>query len=443
MENNLILKEIETFNKSWWSEFISNTEDHSTHQLVSEALSDYEVNILRSLAEKILKKISKEKKRQYYLRLWDEGKYNKDIYTFFNENPIDEDESIFDWKKKVFGEKKIGMFLNFAETHDEELLNLLTKYIKPYTQEFGIPMNGISTTIVLGDYGWTPLGIHRDALGEYIIHLHLGPGRKDMYIWNKDKSDKYNYVHGNNVNNFDDFIQDYSSKSTLSKGDIFSMAGKNVHIGNSNEFSIGLILEFNRPTEQNFLQKLWFKLGEELFDKNFSGNKAKIISPYNKNEPEKCTSFLLKGVKNYNFNTDRTIKDALQNVFLDHKYTLLSNEGFSNPPFIDLKKIKNKFEKINLESSIQLYNPYKILFYQRNDFVFLFIRGRKIKIRNHINMLPFISYINENKIIKIVEIKDQFFNDWDNNTIFKFLYLIYKYKGIKIQHSEIAISHIN
>ena len=443
MENNVILKKTETFTESWWDEFVYNTKDYSTHQVVEQALNNSDVSHLKSLVEDIVRKVLKEKKRQDYLRIWNDGKYNKDHFNFFKENPINKDESILDWKNKVFGKRKFGMFLNFANTHCEELSNLLIKYISPYTQQFGIPMNGISTTLILGDYGWTPLGIHRDVLGEYIIHLHLGPGDKDVYIWNKDKSDKHNYMHKMKVDNFDEFMNDYSHKSTFSKGDIFSMAGKNVHIGNTHEFSIGLVLEINRPTEKNFLEKMWYNLGNELFDKNFEGNKAKIIPPYDKNNPKKCANYLLKGIKHYNFDTNLSIKDALHNVFLDHKCSLLSNHGFRKPPFVDIKKVKNKFDKINLESTIQLYSPYKITYYKRDNLIFLFIRGKKIKTQNHINLLSFINHVNENKILKVIEIKDKFFNDWDNNAIFKLLYLIYKCKGIKIQHQEIAISNIN
>ncbi len=442
MESN-ILKNTETFTRAWWNKFLSDTKKFSTHKLEKQVLSNSEVSHLKVLVENVIKKVSKDKKRQDYLRIWNDGKYNKDHFNFFQENPIGENESILDWKNKVFGEIKFGMFLNFANTHCEELTELLIQYITPYTQQFGIPINGISTTLILGDYGWTPLGIHRDVLGEYIIHLHLGPGDKDIYIWNKEKSDKYNYKHGSKVGNFNEFINDYSSKSTFTEGDMFSMAGENVHIGNTSEFSIGLVLEMNRPIGKNFFKKMWYNLGNELFDKNFEGNKAKIIPPYDKNNPEKSFKYLMKGIKHYNFDTNYSIKDALSIIFLDHKYKLASNKGLSKTPFIDIERLKDIFDKINLETSIQLYNPYKIFYYKRDNFTFLFVRGVKIKIQDSPYLFSFINQINDNKILKVIEIKNNFFYDWDNTAIFKLLFTIYKHKGIKIQHQEIAISNIN
>jgi len=275
------------FTDAWWNNFADQTENFSKHFNFKKAFNEEEVDHINQLVEDVIKKVASDKKRRSYLRIWKDGKYDEN--KFFDENPIQADESILEWKNRIFDNEKFGLFLNHANNHSEQLSELITKFLQPYFEKKGLPIGGFSTTIILGDYGWTPLGIHRDKIGEYIVHFHLGPGAKDIYIWNSDKSEKHGYVNLKRTENFDDFINDYSYKSSFEKGDIFSMLGKNVHIGNTTEFSIGLVIEFNGLTEKELLEKMWFKLGDELLDKNFTGNKAKILPEYNDDNKKNIT----------------------------------------------------------------------------------------------------------------------------------------------------------
>lgn len=427
---------ITKFDQTWWKEFEIETENFSKHNLFKSVFSEEEVSHLNYLVEDIIKKVVSDKKRQSYLRIWKNGTYDNLKTKFFNENPINDNESILEWKTRTFGDDKFGLFLNNANSHSEALSDLLLNYLHPYFECYGLPMNGFSTTIILGDYGWTPLGIHRDNLGEHIIHFHLGPGSKDIYIWNDDKSKKHGYVDFQKTENFEDFINDYSYKSSFEQGDVFSMLGKNVHIGNTHEFSVGLVIEFNGFTEKEFLKKIWFKLGEDLFYKNFKGDKAKILPSYTEKNHTDYLNFFNKEIRHHNIKTSQSLKNALKQKFLDHKYTLLSNNGFLSPPYVDLKNTKERYRKMNLNASIKKNDPYDILFYKKNNEINLFIRGVKFKTQNTSRIIPFIHKLNEGHSISMQEIKAHFFTDWNDSAIFKLLYILYKRKGIKIKFRE-------
>lgn len=426
-------KKVSKFTNSWWNDFETQTENFSKHSLFKNAFNSEEVTYINKLVEDVIKKVTSDEKRQSYLRIWKNGKYNKSKSKFFKKNPIGKNESILEWKKRLFNDDKFGLFLNNANSHSEELSALLHDYLKPYFDEYGMPTNGFSTTIILGDYGWTPLGIHRDNIGEHIIHFHLGPGEKDIYIWDKEKSDKYGYVDFKRTENFDDFINDYSHKTSFKTGDIFSMLGKNVHIGNTHEFSIGLVVEFNGLTEKEFLRKMWFNLGNDLFHKNFKGDKAKILPAYTESSHSDYLNFLYKGIKHFNIDTGHIIKDALKNKCLDHKYTLLSNNGFLLSPYVDNIKIKKKYKKIGMKSSIKLMDTYKILYYTNDNEINLFIRGVKFKTQNNPEVISFVDKLNTGGVLIIEEIKNNFFDNWDKSAVFKLLYVFYKLKGLKIQ----------
>ena len=44
-----------------------------------------------------------------------------------------------------------------------------------------------------------PLGIHQDHRGENVIHFHLGPGDKQMYIWDEDAYKELTDLKHNNT----------------------------------------------------------------------------------------------------------------------------------------------------------------------------------------------------------------------------------------------------
>ncbi len=421
------------FTNSWWNNFNVNTNNFTSHHVNSKAFSSSQVDYIRTLVENIIKKVTKNKDRQNFLRIWSDGKYEKNPSSFFAKHSIQIDETIHDWKIRSFQNKEFGLFLNYAETHCEELSSFLSQCIQPYSEQYGIPTNGISSTIILGDYGWTPLGVHRDRLAEYIVHFHLGPGDKDIYVWNQEQAKKLGFKHGEKVNDFDQYLKNYSKKYSFSTGDIFSMPGKCVHIGNTNSFSIGLVLEFNGLTEKELLDNMWYRIGKELFSSNYIGQKAKILSPYREDNHEEQITEIQKGIKYHNIDTKNTLDKAFKNKFKDHTYKLLSNNGFTMPPHINKKQSLSKFKKLSSNSNIKITSNRKILFYTDNKHIITYIRGEKISLKQHKGIIPFFNSLNKEKEICIANLKTHFFNDWSDDAINKLIYLLYKYKGIQFQ----------
>ena len=73
--------------------------------------------------------------------------------------------------------------MNNNEAFSEQLASRVLKMMSSLFEIAGLPPLGNEITVFIGNYGWTPLGIHKDHTGENVLHFHLGPGRKQMYIW--------------------------------------------------------------------------------------------------------------------------------------------------------------------------------------------------------------------------------------------------------------------
>lgn len=211
------------FTELWWNDLVETTQNLQQNVVIKDALSEAKIVELSNAISNCIKKAFKDDKNQDYLGIWKDGKQLLKQTDVLKVNPINENETIESWKKRIFKGAKFTLFLNHVESHSEEVAALLVDYIAPYISEFGIPVNGITTTAVLGDFEWNPLGVHKGADGGYALHLNLSDAIKEIYTWNDDKIKELGFDGETTSENFDDFINNYSSKYTFQAGDICAM----------------------------------------------------------------------------------------------------------------------------------------------------------------------------------------------------------------------------
>lgn len=85
--------------------------------------------------------------------------------------------------------------------------------------------------VIMGDYGFTPIGIHNDP---HILVTHiLLHGRKEMMFYD-DYDIRMLYTHPNK--------HEPSHVDYLKKGDIYQMEGDVYHVGFSDNISIDIII---------------------------------------------------------------------------------------------------------------------------------------------------------------------------------------------------------
>ncbi|MFL1897059.1 hypothetical protein ACJRPK_15250 [Aquimarina sp. 2-A2] len=426
MEQNLNIAE-KSFSNEWWEKFVTATNGFSGctvrknmfNKSQLETFHKYVVNTIRTITS------NEDRIDDARVGLWFNHDPNIDTKTFFKNHPIPENSNIQEWIYAIFQrEVTYGLTMNFAESHNDELSDEIHRYIAPYLEKHGIPVEGINTTLIVGNYGWTPIGIHNDKRGEYIIHFHLGPGDKDMYIWDEQKAIKKGFVPRQPVENVSDYMNDYDRKYTFGKGDLFSMPGRCVHIGNTKEFSVGIIIQFNMSSLKNLSKRLWLDLNHKIISHK---NEKKILPlpPYKETRHHEYNKMIMEHLKYYNVNAKNKVSDILKDSYRDHKLGLLSNGGYIRAPFVNKEKLLMAYKNQDKKSDFRLRSTArKILYYIKNDTIYIFSNNNKFSIKNHPSYTKLIELLNNKEIINYAEVIA------DERKLIPFIKMLYMNLGV-------------
>lgn len=411
--------------KEFWLNFIDVNENFSDSCVIKDSFDETDKNILMNGVTETLYRRINDKNLFKGFRLYFEGEESSKENTdnFFLSNPPNANEDIIEYCKRIF-DKKFGIIMNNNEAFSEKLASRVIEMMQPLFEVAGLPPLGNEITVFIGNYGWTPLGIHKDHIGENVLHFHLGPGRKQMYTWEQDI---YENLVGKDVLNNKNIepILSHAKKHDFGEGDIFYMPWYKNHVGYTEEISIGVSLWFQSTDNYTFSKKIIQHFISEFLPKD-----KKIIPPQidyinNHDTYDYFKQIVLSTIDN----KDSSLDDFLKKMYLDHKNSLLSNGNWANLP------LENEIENDNYDffknKKIELSKPFKIIFENyNNEKLNIFVRGIRLRIKYFKDFEELLTRLNNNetiiinKYLKNIEIPEE-----------PFLYIIltlYKYKGVKI-----------
>lgn len=380
----MIAETITAFNEHWWNNFLESTNILKKTKVFHNCMQKQETASMREDVMKIIRLIAINNIPEFGFRLYIEGKNiaSKELSSFFENFAPGNDEKFEEWSERAFGDKKFGIIINRGEKFNPILVEKIAKKITPLTEKVGIPRLGVTFTIFIGNYGWTPLGIHTDGLGENVMHFHLGKGGKTMYTWDVETYEKL-VEPANRFNNTKiEEILDNANVFDFEDGDIYFMPYGDYHVGKSDELSIGLTLWFNNHTESALARKVIDILLLNNLEESYE-ILPMDTSPY-------CDLENFEDVKKLFQNdfADKNFLTMLESTYRDYKMALYSNAGFWEPPFPKAEKIDH-----NLNFKIKIKEPFKIIYYS-DSLLNLFIRGKKISLINNSSILDLIKKLN-------------------------------------------------
>ena len=403
------------FSFDWWKEFTNQNQNFTETVVIENAINDLDIEFLNNETKNVL--------RQVCLK-----ETNNNFMVDFFKNPPFENEDIIQFANRVFPNKKFGIILNRCEKFSYELTKKVSVLIHPLLETIGTPLTGLDITIFIGNYGWTPLGIHQDHIGENVIHLHLGPGPKDMYTWEEKE---YKILPGFKENNQDiEPMLKHSKKYPFKTGDIFYMPWNKYHIGFSDELSSGITIWFNNPTKERFANKLIESLKLQYIEKDNT-----ILNP-EKNFIESNTflnfeSILIKDEKISQLNTI----DFFKHIHDEYKISIASNAGWASLPLSQFDtngyNVDEDFTILQNENVLTPF-PFKNYYKIENDTLLVFTRGTKFEIKYHPELITIINQLNTNNICNVNDLLMKISLDWPNNAGLYFLSLLYDKRGIEI-----------
>lgn len=244
------------FDTKWWDLFLEKTKSFTETSVFKSGIPKADVALLKKYIKTTLIKLATLRTDNYGLRLFVEGKIleGREMNRFYD-SPPHKDESLEQWAARTFKGQKFGFIINEAERFNLDISRFIALKTEPLFNKIGFPKAGLGISLFIGNYGWTPIGIHQDPIGEDVIHFHLGPGSKTMYTWDYEQIKELVDIETYDYRNIEPLIE-HSSKFKFSAGDIYFMPTGKHHVGYSGDLSFSATLWRENPTKTRFIKKI-------------------------------------------------------------------------------------------------------------------------------------------------------------------------------------------
>jgi len=419
---------LNSFDNHFWEKFLKENENFTQTCVMKNAISDDLVDTLNKGVMEILIERFKLDQIGRGFRVYLDGKEQDDASLKNLCKTIPElDENIIEYSKRVFN-TKFGIIINSGEKHSDIISERIMNLMQPLIEKIGLPASGLEITIFIGDYGWTPLGIHQDHRGENVMHFHLGPGKKTMYTWDEKV---YEEVAGSKFNNRDiEPILKHSNEYPFTTGDLYYMPWNKYHVGFSDELSVGITLWFNNPTKQTYVHKII-----ESFIFQYVQEDKDILTPQiNYLQNNNTFSDILSTIKLDEDVLNLSAKEFLNKVYSEYKFCLLSNGGWQSVPLSREMKDKydvNEYEYL-LDKKVFAKKPFKLFYTIKNEIIDIYVRGSKIEMKHHKELELIIEKINTNEVYDVNLLLENLSKYWPIEAGLYFISLLYDKRGIEI-----------
>jgi hypothetical protein len=427
MENNIFEPVIEEkhnlFDNRWWDDFLDTTKGMTQTAVFKNCLSAEETAEMRGYILDILAELARRRTTKYGYRVYvdDVLLESNDMIPVYDTPPLP-GEALEDWVKRAFGDRKFGMIINQGERFSLKLSKKIALKIAPLLEKTGVPTEGIIFTLFIGNYDNTPLGIHKDLPGKSVIHFHLGPGGKTMYTWD---TKKYLSLVGEEKHNnkaVDKYIP-YANEHPFIEGDLYFMPENIYHVGRQEGLSIAIACWCYNRSNYQFATRI-----QELFSEQYLANSNIMLKP-DRNELEN-TDGLNKTLALFNIPEhlkDLSFEQVMRETYKDLRYSLHSNAGYRTSPF------PNSDPKLfSLTDTIQIEEPYKILYKNFNGKLFVYLRGIKVEMTHFACIETFIDKINAGAPVRVEHLLEILDKDWPEESKLYLLTLLHKHHTIRL-----------
>lgn len=421
---------VDPLSKSTWEALIDQSEGMKKSCVISDIMDKGQLDFLRKSVIDAVRYICINKNAAYGFRVFDNGTkldHEALVNNVFSQIPKEGDDGSR-WISETFEDRSFGIIMNTSEKFSKPLVDLLSKSLEPLLMKTGIPSSGFHTTTFIGNYGHTPLGIHKDHPGASVLHLHLGPGRKKMYVWDKEydeaiKSDKHN---------LEEHLK-WAKEYDFGEGDMFFMPWGHYHIGHTDGYSMALTIWFDSHSKKSLLTKVLSSVESQYGVKGFENE---ITEPFFMNKPLSYSNIdrVLSSNQELSY---RTLKDILWLAFEDYRMALLSNRGWTSVPLTLEQEIGFKIDSDYMtlkDKCIKVVDPFKILYRMSENGaqVSVYVRGAKIEVNYHPEIIRILEQLNSFKPIELIDILSPIENSLPIEAGLYFLAMIYNKQGFEV-----------
>lgn len=390
-------------NSETWKKLYQNSQELTKPTSIDNILSDDDVSFLKQELKNIIN------------RFLDKGELHKGIKVYINhelQNGIAEEmaanrpkdeETIEQWCMKLFGDQKFGVVFNSLESFSNEFTERMCHIVAPLLQKAGMPLGGLSFLFFMGNYGFTPFGIHKEAKGEEGFLFHLGPNSKDFYTWDIEEYNKIE--HNTQVFHEVDTMLPTSTKYPLKAKSAMFIPHHVYHIAKTDEFSLSVVMDYINPS-RNYLEKT---IATQIASKELQKNpNVGYLPPVDITTDELDWNSLLNcetWEQQYKKALSKYITRLKSNAGVLQPSIPENKEGLPNPPFqIMGKKI------------------FPLLMHTENtEKTCIMARGNEVVVSNNSQLNTIIEKLNTGETISFEELQNHLTPTWELMDVFDFV----------------------
>ncbi len=358
-------------------------------------------------------------------RIWVERSENSNFSDIVIQTPLFENESIEEWTKRIFKENKFCLLFSQVEQFNDDLAVLASQFLKPLFEKRGITLGGTSLTVFLGNYGFTPSGVHQDQDENCIFHFHLGPGYKELMTWDPHEFEK---LTGSKEAYFEtEKILPHAKVFGLYPNDFLFLPTKYYHIGKTDQFSVDFVVVLSDCSNIKLTEDIFNNLMAEGLARNKKTYKLDLV------DMEESITTMTRNMMNHLCINPEKRQDSFENVIksqMEDRYlSMLSNFNFSYPPRLNQKSTHDLKSR-----SIKIKEPFKIYYKKiENNKMAVFFRGRELVAPHYPFIVQLIDHINISSTLNVEDVTKQFAtNDQDKKIILSFLSQAIEHHAIKL-----------
>ncbi|MCT3944618.1 hypothetical protein HZQ28_07850 [Elizabethkingia anophelis] len=420
--------------KDWWTSFLNKSHNLTNTIVAKNAFSSEDSDLLSNEILNVMRQLCRLRTNKYGYRAYIDGKLaTEEGLNYIFDSPPHKEENVTEYAKRVFPEKEFGMIINGCEKFSDPLSRKLLELLSPLIEEIGIPLTGLSVHTFIGNYGYTPLGIHKDNRGENVIHFHLGPGGKEMYNWADDVYEEIEGKKKNEDKQFDDLIV-HAEKFPFEAGDIYFMPWDKYHLGKSHGLSIGVTVWFNNPPKVKLFDSIISSLSKQYM---LTGDKPmEVMLPVKDVKGKESFDELFELFNDEEKLFELPFSELFKVLHDDFKLALFSNAGWKTRTISlsdeDLFSINDYM--ILKGKTVELVKPFRIYYRKSLDEseIIIFARGSKVKFKYNESIERLLDLINTGEKMNTRDLLDTLPSDWPESIGLYILGLLYDKRTIQL-----------
>lgn len=395
-------------NKANWERMLEANEGLTKAVLVKEFIPQEELTQFHILMTDVLGGFIKEQQQHIGLKVFVEQDRDREAEANMMKKAPTLEQGLEAWGNEIFDGKKFGIILNNLEKYSNPFSAKAAKLAEPLLEMTGLPLGGLATLCFLGNYGFTPFGIHKENRGEEGFLMHFGPGEKVFYTWNTEEY--LQMSNGSITHPIEQRFLDKATAYTMKPGDAFFVPSNRFHIAQTEEFSLSMVLDYFNPIEDTFKQKLLAKLAER------EAGKGRVLEATNwQGEIESVPI---------------SLDDDLETVYQDHILSLRSNGGFIEKT----QSIQPSFSFMEVEFA--LLKPFQIFFKQKGEkHLNVFVRGHEQVFPDHESLRLFLDKLNDGESFRLSDVQ-RLMPDMEVQEIFVLLSYLQMNGGLEASESS-------